>query len=90
MRTSAHLIDPIIIETHQDLKSEKRMRSLEPVDTEKALAIEPLLVLVDRSISSASPTSHRPCSTHASPDPEAPLTGQCQQPGKPRHRMFGD
>jgi hypothetical protein len=43
--TSAHLIDPIITEMHQDLKSEKRKRSLEPVDTEKALAIVPPLVL---------------------------------------------
>jgi hypothetical protein len=46
MRTSAHLVDPITIKTHQDLKSEKRMRSLESVNTEKALASVPLLVLV--------------------------------------------
>jgi hypothetical protein len=51
MRTSAHLIDPTIIETHQDLKSEKRMRSLEPVDAEKALAIG--LVLVSAAGASA-------------------------------------
>jgi hypothetical protein len=101
MRSSAHLIDPIIIETHQDLNSEKRMRSLEPVDTEKGARDRAAACVVSPAGASGicccrsrsprplprGPAQHTRAMTQKAP---IQLTDRCQQPGKPRHRSFGD